>query len=135
MPEEYEVAFVDLNKDDILDAVALVSLWKTGFAGSGGGTLFVFAGTRDEAYQFISKSTLTRAPVYVRKTTNEGWHDLVVRSSGGGIRPSDRIMLFDGKGYPANPSVEPKVRIRKSDRMIIGSFESCQCSGTADARR
>lgn len=134
-PEEYEVAFVDLNKDDILDAVALVSLWKTGFAGSGGGTLFVFAGTQDDSYRFISKSTVTRAPIYVRKTTNEGWRDLVVRSSGGAIRSSDRIMLFDGKGYPRNPSVEAKTRIQKSDRMIIGSSESCQCSGTADARR
>ena len=122
-PEEYQVAFVDLNKDDILDAVALVSLSETGFAGSGGGTLFVFAGTADDAYRFMSKSTVTRAPIYLRKTSNKGWRDLVVRSSGGGIRSSERIMLFDGKGYPPNPSVEPKTRIRKSDRMIIGNSE------------
>ncbi len=128
-PEQYTVSFVDLNDDDMLDAVALVSRWDTGYAGSGGGTLFVFAGTRDGTYSFISKSTLTREPVHVRKTTNRGWRDLVVHSSGGGIQPSDRILVFDGNSYPANPSVEPKTRITKQDSMILGSTESNQPSG------
>ena len=99
------------------------SLWETGFAGSGGGSLFIFAGTPDGAFQFMSKSSVTREPVFVRQTTNRGWRDLVVRSAGGGIQPSDRVMVFDGKSYPSNPSVEPRTSITQSDLLILGSSE------------
>jgi hypothetical protein len=122
-PDQYAVDFVDLNNDGIRDAIALVSLWETGFAGSGGGSLFIFAGTPDGAFQFMSKSSVTREPVFVRQITNRGWRDLVVRSAGGGIQPSARVMVFDGKSYPSNPSVEPRTSITQSDLLILGSSE------------
>jgi hypothetical protein len=133
--DDYDVCFVDLNNDGRLEAIALASLWKTGFAGTGGGTMFVFAGTKDGRYQFISSNAVTRKPIYVRQRTNSGWHDLVVHSSGGDMESSARIMVFGGKGYPTNPSTEPKTIIMESDVMIIGDAEEDKSTVGGEPRR
>lgn len=113
----YDLSFVDLNKDGVMDAIALMN-WKTGWVGSGGATMFVFNGFAD-AYQFISRSTITRKPIYVRHKKNNGWRDIVVYNSGGGAKASNRLMVFDGKDYPLNPSVQPETTIINSDIIVM----------------
>ena len=122
VPEDgYDLSFVDLNKDGIMEAIALMN-GKTGWVGSGGATMFVFKGSED-AYQFISRNTITRKPIYVRHKKNNGWCDLVVYNSGGGAKPSNRLMVFDGNGYPLNPSVQPEATIINSDVMVMSDVE------------
>ena len=122
VPEDgYDLSFVDLNKDGIMDAIALMN-GKTGWVGSGGATMFVFKGSAD-SYQFISRNTTTRKPIYVRQKKNNGWCGLVVCSSGGGVGPSNRLMIFDGKCYPLNPSVQPETTIINSDVMVMSDVE------------
>ena len=64
----------------------------------------VFQNLGDD-YKFISKSTITRTPISVAKTTSNGWKDFIVWSRGTGFV----LMQYDGDEYPHNPSLEPPV--------------------------
>jgi len=95
--------FVDLNGDSTLDAVAILtgSYW----CGTGGCTMLVFQG-EDKHFMFVSSSTLVRPPVTVSETKTNGWRDLVLTVSGGGMPAKTVALKFDGKKYPLNPSVQ-----------------------------
>ena len=95
----YSTGYADLNNDGLDDA--LVYLQGSQLCGSGGCTLMVFQNMGD-GYKFISKSTITRTPVSVAKTTHNGWHDFIVWSRGTGFV----LMQYDGVKYPHNPSLE-----------------------------
>lgn len=94
----YKAAFVDLNNDNVQDAVVL--LQEMGWCGSGGCTMLVMKGHQD-GYQFVSKSTVTSTPIYTCSIHDKNWKRLAVYSAG-----QERIMQFDGNGYPLNPSME-----------------------------
>ena len=94
---KYLDKMVDLNGDGVLDAV--VVLQGMDWCGSGGCTMMVFEGGKD-AMTFKSKSTVTDTPIRVAMTKTNGWNDLIVSSDG-----KDRKLAFDGKNYPANPSL------------------------------
>ena len=95
--------FVDLNEDGFTDALVVL----TGFywCGTGGCTMLVFQG-KDKAFEFVSRSTLVSPPVTVSETKTNGWRDLVITVSGGGMPAKKVAMKFDGKKYPLNPSVQ-----------------------------
>lgn len=118
---EYDVAFANLNGDRFEDAIVLFGL-NTTWAGSGGSTLFIFKGT-SKGFVFLSKTTVTRAPVCIRNTENYGWKDLVVHSSGGGLPPSERLLVFDGDQYSPNTSMAQETTILDSDSVIINHVE------------
>jgi putative lipoprotein len=101
--EPHQTALVDLNGDGREDA--LILLQSPYWCGSGGCTMLVFKGTKS-GFQFVSRSTLIRAPVLVSNSKTRGWRDLVVEVSGGGA-PLKRVALkFDGRKYPLNPSTQ-----------------------------
>jgi len=98
----YETVYFDFNSDGIKDAFVYVN--DRNWCGSGGCTSFVFVGTKD-GYIYQSKSTITRKPILVTLNTTNGWHDLIVNTGGIG----QVVLAFDGKKYPLNPSMQPKV--------------------------
>jgi len=102
--EPRQTAFVDLNGDGIKDALLL--LQGTAWCGTGGCTLLVFQGARD-GFTFISSSSLIRGSLLVSTATTNGWRDLVVDVSGGGMAPKKVALKFNGRTYPLNPSVQP----------------------------
>jgi hypothetical protein len=65
--------------------------------------MLVFQG-ENNAFKFVSRSTLIRPPVTVSETKTNGWHDLIITVSGGGIPAKTVALKFDGKQYPLNPS-------------------------------
>jgi|GEM_PF-428679 len=95
--------FVDLNGDSTPDAIVILtgSYW----CGTGGCTMLVFQG-EDKTFRFVSRSTLVRPPVTVSETKTNGWRDLVLTVSGGGMPARTVALKFDGKNYPLNPSVQ-----------------------------
>ena len=95
--------FADLNGDSTPDA--LVILTGPYWCGTGGCTMLVFQG-EDKNFNFVSSSTLVRPPVTVSETKTEGWRDLVLTVSGGGMPAKTVALKFDGKKYPRNPSVQ-----------------------------
>jgi hypothetical protein len=70
---------------------------------------------------------VTRPPIVVASTTTQGWRDLVVRVSGGSIIPGyDALLRFDGRTYPANPTVPPAEPLKAptSGEVAIPAFQS-----------
>ena len=100
----FSSARVDLDDDGTEDAIVLMS--ARDFCGSGGCTMMIFHGTKD-GFSFVSHSTITNEPIRVLQEKGHGWHTLAVRVRGGGLEPGDVLMVFDGTGYPLNPSMQP----------------------------
>ena len=48
-----------------------------------------------------------RTPITVLDTSTNGWRDLTVAVSGGGMAGGNALLKFDGEAYPSNPTVEP----------------------------
>lgn len=103
-PRTYVYALTDLNGDGIPDAVVLVS--DHAFCGSGGCNLAILRGT-GQSFVYVSGSTISRAPIRVLREVRHGWKSLSVRVAGGGVKPGDVVMRFNGNRYPVNPTLQP----------------------------
>lgn len=92
----------DLNgdgRDEVIVHVAGPVL-----CGTGGCTTLVFT-PRGEGYRLLAEIAPTRPPIQVSANETEGWRNLLVRVSGGGLQASyDAELRFDGESYPANPT-------------------------------
>ena len=98
----YDVGFIDLNNDNIKDAV--VYLKSRNWCGSGGCTTFVFKGT-DSGFVFQSKIMIVKKPIIISQSKTNGYLDLIVNTGGVGTV----VLKFNGKNYPLNPSTQPKI--------------------------
>jgi hypothetical protein len=103
---QFAITFSDLNDDHHPEAI--VHLAGPNFCGSGGCTTFVL--TETEAGWFsVGRMTVSRLPIYRLPMHHEGWFDLGVYVSGGGIQPSVRAVRFDRGSYRSNPTKGPAV--------------------------
>jgi heat shock protein HslJ len=95
----------DLNGDGSPEVVVYVV--GPMVCGTGGCNTLVF--TRGETgYEAVADISLTRPPIRVSPQSTQGWANLLVQVSGGGILHGYEAELrFDGTGYPTNPTVEP----------------------------
>jgi len=98
----YLDASVDLNGDGRLEVI--VHVVGPMACGTGGCPTLVFT-PRGTGYRLVSAIAVTRLPIRVAPASTMGWRNLVVRFSGGGVHAGDVQLAFDGKRYPANPSV------------------------------
>jgi len=103
----YRFAFVDLNDDGIDDAVVLIT--DNQYCGSGGCSCLIFQGVAG-GFKFVSSSTITREPILLLTEKKKGWHTLSVFVAGGGAKPGQVMMRFNGKKFPGNPSMQPKAK-------------------------
>lgn len=97
---------VDLNGDNKPDII--VYLVGSYVCGSGGCNALIYTPSGQD-YRLISQHTLVNAPILITPQRTNGWKNLVFQVSGGGARASYRIMRFNGRSYPLNPSVQPAV--------------------------
>jgi putative lipoprotein len=103
--DRFYADYVDLNGDGAQDAVVILD--TPNWCGTGGCTLLVLQGQPDKTFRLVSKSTLVRPPVTVSNSKTNGWRDLSLKVSGGGMPSKTVALKFDGKKYPPNPSVLP----------------------------
>ncbi len=96
----------DLNEDG--QSEVIVYLVGTYSCGTGGCTTLIFQ-SFDSGYRLISDLTLINNPIIVSNKKTNGWHDLNLYVSGGGINSNYHIVSFDGQEYPSNPSLQPKL--------------------------
>lgn len=75
--------------------------------GTGGCPTLVFTPDDTDGYRLVTTISITRPPVRMSARTTNGWHNLIVHVAGGGATPHDAELAFDGRTYPANPSVPP----------------------------
>jgi hypothetical protein len=98
---EFKHALADLNNDGKKDAIVLMTGKQ--WCGTAGCNMLIFQGA-DDAFTFVSGSTIVITPIRVAQESNNGWRTVIVYARGVG----DVLMQFDGKRYPLNPSMQPK---------------------------
>lgn len=101
---KFQYEEVDLNGDG--NKEYLVGFKNSYFCGTGGCTYYLL---HNEG-SVITIFTVADAPFIALISKTNGWRDLLVNSDG-----SLRLLKFDGKTYPGNPSVAPKFTERPSD--------------------
>lgn len=97
----YRYTFVDLNGDNISDAIVLFEDAES--CGTGGCNMEIYRGTKT-GFEYLSGSTITLPPIRVMSENRQGWKTLIVSSGGTG----NVLMKFNGSRYPLNPSLQPK---------------------------
>lgn len=114
----YSIAFADLNDDHQHEAI--VHLIDPRYCGSGGCTTFVLAAA-DGAWHVIGRMTVSQLPIYRLPTHHNGWFDLAVRVSGGGVQPGMRTISFSRGRYAANPTKAPVLaRVPQEASLLLG---------------
>ena len=88
----------DLNGDGSKEI--FVGLTGPYFCGSGGCTQFIL----NAQGEVISRFTVSDYPVVISTDKSNGWFDLFMQSNG-----NFHTVKFDGKSYPGNPSILPKL--------------------------
>lgn len=87
----------DLNQDGKKEI--FIGLTGGYFCGSGGCTVLLLDSNRD----LLTKFTVADYPFTVLSSITNNWKDLIVKSGG-----KQRILRFNGKAYPSNPSIQPE---------------------------
>jgi hypothetical protein len=100
---QFKYSPYDLNNDGKQEI--LVGLTGPYFCGSGGCTMYLLTNHGD----VITKFSVVSYPVYVDTITTKGWKDLIIYSGG-----SNRVVKWNGKSYPSNPSILPKMTAEPS---------------------
>jgi hypothetical protein len=101
----YVAAFADLNDDGKPEAI--VHLIGKGWCGSGGCTTLILVQEGD-AWKVLANIAITRPPILMLPSKSNGWRSVGVWVQGGGVqRGYEAELRFDGKTYPANPTVPP----------------------------
>ncbi len=112
-PTRYQYNRVDLNDDG--RAETLVYLSGPTACGTGGCTALILESEGDR-YRLVTQLSLVRPPVIVSEDKTWGWRNLILYVSGGGARPSYRLLRFNGSTYPSNPSIQPELPIPSTVR-------------------
>lgn len=99
---------IDLNGDGKKEI--FVGFSTPYFCGSGGCSMILL----DEHLKPITKFTVTRPPIYVDSTTENGWNVLYLQDG----NQWKALVYKDGK-YPSNPSVLPKSSKQPSNQAVV----------------
>nr|WP_307775940.1 hypothetical protein [uncultured Cetobacterium sp.] len=102
----YYYNYIDLNDDG--DEEVFVYLYGPMVSGSGGDSAFILKKTL-EGYKVVNTFTVIRNPILISDGRTKGWKDLIVEVYGGGIKSYFSHLMYDGRRYPSNPTVNPKV--------------------------
>ena len=96
----YSVAFASLN-DKTQQIIVYVS--GDGWCGSGGCSALILE-PANSSFKIRASFTLARLPIRVLPSKTNGWHDLSMPGSGGGVTAHIAKIQFDGMKYSGNPS-------------------------------
>ncbi len=100
----YALAWHDLNGDGADEAIVhVVSSWV---CGTGGCNTLVLT-QAGPMWRKVGDISVSRSPVTVLDSSTEGWKDITVDVSGGGMPSGIALLKFDGEAYPSNPTIAP----------------------------
>lgn len=113
----YDFIRIDLNGDGKREGIVLFKLPHTYWCGWDGCVMAVFkAGAKKFTPMSIINSV--RGPIYVSATGNNGWRDIIIRTSGANMPDKNVIMAFNGRSYPNTPLLAPTLRYPLSSMRI-----------------
>ena len=96
--ESRRFVFFEYSLNDDARKEIFVGLIGPYFCGSGGCTMYLL----DSQGNVITRFTVVDYPVVISNQLSHGWRDLIIYSGG-----KNRLLKFNGKTYPSNPSVQP----------------------------
>ncbi|MDR6627895.1 hypothetical protein [Caulobacter segnis] len=102
--ETYASAQADLNGDKALEVFVYATGRET--CGSGGCNLYVLS-PKGAGYRVVLRASVAQAPIRRLASGTRGWRDIGVFVSGGGAKPREARLRFNGEHYPGNPSMAP----------------------------
>jgi hypothetical protein len=114
--QEYAMRFADLNGDRRNEAIVYVRGRET--CGSGGCNLYVLTPTA-KGYRRVARTTITQLPVCRFAERHAGWFDLGIGVGGGGLKSGMVRARFDGRRYPSNPSMQPRLSRSRCAEMLL----------------
>lgn len=101
----YYYNYIDLNDDN--NREVFVQLVGPFTSGSGGDTGLIFL-KNNSGFEMLQQFTLVRNPIVISNEKTNGWRDIIIKISGGGMKAHYVRMSFDGSKYP-NPSAAEKL--------------------------
>jgi len=102
--------------------------------GTGGCPTLVFT-PEGAGYRLVTDISLTNPPIRASQVRTSGWRNLVVHVGGGGAKPGDVELSFDGKTYPDNPTVagaHVKPSAAGGAQVVIEEFASFEATKPLD---
>jgi hypothetical protein len=118
----YFASSIDLNGDG-RDEIIVHVVGQT-LCGSEGCDTLVFT-PNDEGFRRVTTIRLTHTPVRVSPRSTNGWRNLIVSVSAGGVRRHDRELPYDGASYPSDATTIPVRRwARTVGDVVIPPYES-----------
>ncbi|MCA1318500.1 hypothetical protein LC085_01160 [Bacillus tianshenii] len=117
---------IDLNNDK--EPETFVYLTGPYVCGTGGCSALIFQ-QKEGKYNLVSQFTLVRAPIIIRDTVTNGWNNIIMYVSGGGMEGRYKELIFNGNAYPSNPSVQPDVKDGKIKGIGIINDDMSKDSG------
>ena len=98
---------VDLNDDGINEVFA----YPVGppVCGTGGCSAAIFKRENGE-YKLLSRFSLVNNPIIISNNKTNGYRDIIMYVTGGGIESFFAELKYNGTSYPGNPSVQPEVK-------------------------
>jgi hypothetical protein len=82
--------------------------------------------TLDDTHPLITIVEHTKTPIGMATNGMAGWCNLVVHIGGGGIKPADVELMYDGRHYPFDATAQtPLIRVVDADvKELIPRYES-----------
>jgi uncharacterized protein len=119
----YMSAMADLNSDGQPEVI--VYIVGAGNCGSGGCPLVIYAKTTS-GYRAVTTTSVTQTPIRLSPRSSHGWRNIIVAVSGGGVKSRNAELAFNGKSYPANPTVPPAKATQdlSGTTILIGEMKS-----------
>ena len=114
--ERYKRADADLNGDGRRESI----VYATDSCGSGGCDMYVLS-PEGKSFRLVLDASVSQLPIRLLPTSTQGWRDIGVTVSGGGImQPYMARLRFNGGRYPDNPTVPPAIPLKRpTGRLLI----------------
>lgn len=113
---------VDLNGDHRPELI--IHVVGPMACGTGGCPTWVFT-PKGNRYSQVASISVTNPPIRAAASISKGWRNLIVHIGGGGAKPADIELSFNGRSYPSNPTVSGKhiktATLKNSD-IVIAEF-------------
>jgi hypothetical protein len=109
----YTWSRVDLNGDGRTELIAQVV--GPMFCGTGGCPLLIFREPSPGKLQLVTQMSLFKDPLIVTERRHHGWKDLITRVRLDAGNSYYAELPYDGRTYPANPSVAPAMPLHRPE--------------------
>lgn len=98
----YNFVRFDLNNDKRREAIVMIKSPYGYWCGTHGCVMLIMK-ANNNGFTLVNSIQPVREPIYISRTSTNGWNNLVVRVSGRWSDTKNTLLRFDGRNYPKDP--------------------------------